>query len=179
MRATVTGMLPWALAAGVIFGLPCCLVLQLEIHPGTAYLDHLPGTFAILAGGFLLIIRPAPESEQINSLPDAHVDVFRYAVHSGVLPIASLFSDWNDELVRIRKVLTLTLRSLPTATGAVLVIEVYGIFTYSEVQVFFLVSALASTAFSLFAFSRSTIALMNINLIEGRLRVQQHLLRAD
>lgn len=170
---TFTVMLQWALAAGVVFSLPCCLVLQLELHPDTTYLDHLPGTFALLAGGFLALVRPSPAPEPISALPDAHADVFRYAIRSGVLPIASIFSDWSGELSRLRALVEMTLRSLPTTTGAVLAMEMYGLFMYPAGRVFFFASALASTVFSLVAFSCSAVTLKNVGIIEERLRVQQ------
>ena len=40
---------------------------------------------------------------------------FRYAVRTGILPLASLFSDWTTELIEWRRGLERVFRALPAA----------------------------------------------------------------
>src|SRR6478609_1782454 len=134
-------MLPcWAFGAGTALALPPCVVWQLELHPGTTYLDHVAATSALLCGVAFLLIAPSPRTDPDGSLPDEHIDVFRYAIRSGVLPIASLFSDWTRPLEQLRNVLAVVLRILPVITGAAVVMDLYGILLDPQGHVFFLVS---------------------------------------
>jgi hypothetical protein len=167
-------VLSWAFAAGTVFALPCCLVWQLDLHPGTTYLDHLGATIPLLWGGLLLLITPSPCTASNRSLPDEHIGLFRYAIRSGALPIASLFSDWTRPLEQLRNLLKIVLRSLPITTGAALATDLYGMLIDPKGYAFFLVSALAAMLFSLAAFSQSAVGLKTIQAVEERLRRQEH-----
>jgi hypothetical protein len=136
----------------------------------------LPGAISLLASGLLLLIAPTTGISQDRALPDDHFQVFRYALRSGVLPIASLFSGWNGELARQRNLLKKARRSLPIGTGAVLTMDMYGILVDPKGHDFFLVLALASMVVGVTAFSTLTIRLQNILAVEERLRLQTQLL---
>ncbi|ACL39700.1 hypothetical protein Achl_1717 [Pseudarthrobacter chlorophenolicus A6] len=171
-------VLSWSLAGAAVFALPSCLMLMLEMHPGTMYPDHLAGAFTVVAAGILLLIRPSSAPGPRKRLPEAHVAAFRYAVRSGVLPLTSLFSDWSGELAHHRFLLKSALRGLPGVTWAVLIMDLYGMLAYTKDVAFFLSCALAAAGFSLAAFSRATIALTNVFALEHHLRHQQQLLDA-
>lgn len=117
-------MLSWAFT-GAVLVLPLCLVWMLELNPGTTYLDHLPAAIP-LPGALILLLAPSRETRPDGALPDEHVDAFRYAIQSGVLPIASLFSDWTCDLERRRSLLAMVRRILPTATGTACALDLYG-----------------------------------------------------
>ncbi|MET3934642.1 hypothetical protein [Arthrobacter sp. OAP107] len=172
-------VLSWALAAWAVFALPSCLVWQLELHPGTTYLDHLAATIPLLCGALFLLITPSSCTEPNRSLPDEHVDVFRYAIRSGALPIASLFSDWTRPLEQLRNLLKIVLRYLPITTVAALAMDLHGILIDPKGHAFFLVSALAAILFSLAAFSQSAVGLKNIQAVEARLRSQEQRLASN
>lgn len=169
---------PWAPVGAAVFALPCCVLVLLELHPGTTFLDHLSAAITLLGAGFLLMVRGPAGYEYRRSLPREHVEAFRYAVRSGVLPLASLFSDWSGELAQHRFLLHTVLRGLPAVTCAVLALDLYGMLMYAEDQVFFLISALCAAISGMAAFSRATIALRNVHVLENRLRQQRQLLDA-
>ena len=168
-------MLSWAFAAGAVVVLPLCLVWMLELNPGTTYLDHLPAAIPML-GALVLLIAPSRGTGPDGALPDEHVDVFRYAIRSGVLPIASLFSDWRCELERRRSLLELVRRVLPTATGTACALDLYGALLDPAGRVFFLASAVAAATFGVAVYSLSSVRLGNIGLVGERLRLQTRLL---
>lgn len=169
-------MLSWAFAVGTVFVLPCCLVWQLDLNPGTTYLDHLPAAISLLGAGLLLLIAPPSATGPDRAVPYEHIDVFRYAIRAGVLPIASLFSDWSGELSRRRSHLKMALRILPLGTGVVCAMDIYGMFPDPGGYVFFLVSALAAMIFGVVAFPLSAVGLQNVATVEERLRLQTELL---
>lgn len=169
-------VMPWALTVGTIFIVPCCLVVLLELHPGTTCVEHLPATLTILAGLLLLLIRPATLLEPQTPLPEAHVEVFRYAIRSGVLPIASLFSDWSDHLVQVDRLLNKAISALPLVSGTAMAVSLCGMIMHAESYIFFLGSTLAAAVFGLAAFAQATTARNNITAIAGRLRAQERLL---
>jgi hypothetical protein len=115
----------WLLAAASVSLVPMCLVLLLDLHPGTTYTDHLSSAVHLLAAALFLTLRPLPPVKA--ALPEEHQDLFRYALRSGVLPIASLFSDWSHELARLAKAQILALRVLPTGTVLAILLDVYGV----------------------------------------------------
>lgn len=168
----------WVLAGAAAIAFPSCLLLQLELHPDSTCVDQFSGAFTLTGGGFLLILRPSKATQSGSALPAAHADAFRYAIRSGVLPLASLFSDWSGELAHHRFLLTAALRGLPAVTWGVLATNFYGMLVHADIRLFFLISALASTLFNLAAFSFATIALGNVHALENRLRQQRQLLNA-
>lgn len=47
------------------------------------------------------------------AISEGHKGQLRYALRSGVLPLASLFSDWRDALEQQERAYSLALRALP------------------------------------------------------------------
>lgn len=173
MPRKIGAAVPWVPVGAAVFALPCCVLVLLELHPGTPFPDHVSGAFTLLGAGLLLMVRrPAAHS----ALPRDHVEAFRYAIRSAALPLASLFSDWSGELAHHRFLLKAALRCLPAVTCAVLAMDLYGMLMYGEDQSFFLISALAAAVSGLAAFSYATISLRNVQVLENRLRQQQQLL---
>ncbi|KRE75136.1 MULTISPECIES: hypothetical protein [Micrococcaceae] len=167
---------PRAPVGAAVFALPCCVLVLLELHPGTTVLEHLSEAFALIGGGLLLMVRRPTGREHRRALPREHTEAFRYALRTGTLPLASLFSDWSGELAHHRFLLRTALRCVPALTWTALIMDLYGMLMYAEVLAFFLISALAAAVSGMAAFSRGTIALGNIHVLENRLRLQQQLL---
>lgn len=178
MLRKIGAAVPWVPVGAAVLALPCCVLVLLELHPGTTFLDHLSGALTLLGAGLLLMVQRPAGLEHRRALPREHVEAFRYAIRSGALPLASLFSDWSGELAHHRFLLKTALRCLPAVTCAVLAMDLYGMLMYAEDQSFFLISALAAAVSGMAAFSRATIALRNVQVLENRLRQQQQLLDA-
>jgi hypothetical protein len=139
---------------------PCCVVLLLDLRPGATYTDPLSSAVHLLAAALFLTLRPLPPVKA--ALPEEHQDLFRYALRSGVLPIASLFSDWRHELARQAAAQILALRVLPTGTVLAILLDVYGIYLDPEGRHFFLSCAAATTAFAAAAFTLSAVRLKTL-----------------
>jgi hypothetical protein len=165
----------WLPAATSVSLVPMCLVLLLDLHPGTTYTDHLSSAVHLLAAALFLTLRPAPPSK--TALPEEHQDLFRYALRSGVLPIGSLFSDWSHELAHGARAQILALRVLPAGTGLAILLDVYGLHLDPTGRLFFLSCAAATTAFAAAAFTLSAVRLRNISVIEAKLDHQIRLLK--
>jgi hypothetical protein len=166
----------WVLVGAALLELPCCVLVLLELHPSSNFLDHLSGAVTLFIVGFLLIGRPATGSRSHQALPREHVDAFKYAIRTGKLPLTSLFSNWSSELAQCRVLLDTALRILPAVTCAVLALNLYGMLIYAEDLAFFLFSALAAGVASLATFSSAAMALRNVHDLEGQLRTQQQFL---
>ena len=179
MLRKIGAAVPWVPVGAAVLALPCCVLVLLELHPRTPFLDHLNGAFMLLGAGLLLTVRRPAGGQHRRALPSEHVQAFRYAIRSGALPLASLFSDWSGELAHHRFLLEAALRCLPAARCAVLAMDLYGMLLYAEEQAFFLISALTTAVSGLAAFSHATIALTNVRVLENRLRQQQQLLDAS
>jgi hypothetical protein len=168
--------LPWLPAACFIILLPCCMVLCLDLYPGTTYKNHLSSAVQLLAAGIFLVVRPLPAQALNATIPEEHRGQLRYALRSGVLPLASLFSDWRDELAQQVRAYSLALRVLPTGTAVVILFDVYGILRDPVGRLFFLWCAVAAATFGVAAFAFSAVRLKNIYVVEGKLRDQIRLL---
>jgi hypothetical protein len=164
----------WLLAGASVSLVPMCLVLLLDLHPGTTYTDHLSSAVHLLVAALFLTLRPVPPFK--TALPEEHQDLFRYALRSRVLPIASLFSDWSHELAQEANAQILALRVLPAGTGLTILLDVYGMHLDPAGRLFFLSCAAATTAFAATAFTFSAVRLRNICVIEAKLRHQIRLL---
>lgn len=103
--------LPWLPATGSLLILPCILALLLDLHPGTTYTDHLPSAILLLVTGLGLTLTPLPPDTTKNTVPEEHKVMLAYAIRTGALPIASLFSDWRSEVARRGRTYSSTLRS--------------------------------------------------------------------
>lgn len=168
----------WLVAAGSVLFLPCCLVLRLDLYPGTTYKNHLSSAVQLLAAGIFLVLRPLPARALNATMPEEHRGQLRYALRSGVLPLASLFSDWRDELAQQGRAYSLALRVLPTGTAVVILVDVYGILRDPAGRLFFLWCAVAAATFGVAAFAFSAVRLKNIYVVEGKLRDQIRVLNA-
>jgi hypothetical protein len=123
-------------------------------------IQTLSSAVHLLAAALFLTLRPLPPVKA--ALPEEHQDVFRYALRSGVLPIASLFSDWRHEVARQAAAQILALRVLPTGTVLAILPDVYGIYLDPEGRHFFLSCAAATTAFAAAAFTLSAVRLKTL-----------------
>lgn len=169
----------WLLAAGAILFLPCCLVVLVDSNPGTTYADHLSSAMLLLGAALLLILSPLPPGTVTDAVPEEHNEVFRYALRSGTLPIASLFSDWKGEIARRRRVLQLVLRALPTGTSVVIALELYGTLIDPAGDGFFLLAAGITAVFGAAMLAVTAIRLRNLCAVEDRLRNQTRLLERE
>jgi hypothetical protein len=158
--------------------LPCCVVLCLDLYPGTTYMNHLSSAVGLLAAGILLVLKPLPPRALPAALPEEHRDHLEYALRSGVLPLASLFSDWREELAQQGRAYSLVLRALPAGTTAVILIDGYGMLRDPAGRLFFLWCAVATALLGVAVFAFSAVRLKNINAVEGKLREQIRLLDA-
>jgi hypothetical protein len=178
MSKEFTSALLWLLAAGSMFFLPCCLVLLLDLYPGSTYANHLTSVAQLVAAAIFLVLRPQPAQVWSATMPQEHKSQLRYALRSGVLPLASLFSDWSGELAQQGRAHSLALRVLPTGTAVVILFEAYGIFRDPAGQLFFLSCAVASATFAVAAFAFLAVRLKNIYALEDKLHHQIRLLSA-
>jgi hypothetical protein len=170
--------LPWLPAACFVILLPCCMVVCLDLYPGTTYMDHLSSAVGLLAAGILLVLKRLPAQALPSAMPEGHRDQLKYALRSGVLPLASLFSDWRDELAQQGRAYSLVLRALPGGTAVVIIIDGYGILRDPAGRLFFLWCALATALLGVAVFAFSVVRLKNIDAVEGKLREQMRLLDA-
>lgn len=168
---------PWPMAtACAVLLLPCCLVLFLDLHPGSTYLDHLSSAVNLLTGGILLALKPLPAPAPDAAVPAEHQNQLRYALRSGTLPLASLFSDWSADLRQWERAYSLAVRALPGATGAAVLLDLYGILRDPSGGPFFVVWAVADAATGIAAFALAADRLRNAQIVEGKLREQIRLL---
>jgi hypothetical protein len=170
--------LPWLPAACFVILLPCCMVLCLDLYPGTTCVDHLSSAAGLLAAGIVLALRPLPAQALPAAMPEGHQDQLRYALRSGVLPLASLFSDWRDELAQQGRTYSLALRALPAGIAVVILIDGYGMLRDPAGRLFFLCCAVATAILGVAVFAFSAVRLKNIDAVEGKLREQIRLLDA-
>jgi hypothetical protein len=154
------------------------MVLCLDLYPGTTHIEHLSSAVGLLAAGILLVLKPLLAQALPAALPDEHQDQLKYALRSGVLPLASLFSDWRDELAQQGRTYSLALRALPAGTAVVILIDGYGILRDPAGRLFFLCWAVATALLGVAVFAFSAVRLKNIEAVEGRLREQIRLLDA-
>jgi hypothetical protein len=154
------------------------MVLCLDLYPGTTYADHLSSAAGLLSAGILLAVKPLPAPAPPAALPEEHQGQLKYALRSGVLPLASLFSDWRDELAQRRRTYSLALRALPAGTAVVVLIDGYGILRDPAEGLFFLCCAVATALLGVAVFAFSAVRLKNIDAVEGKLREQIRLLDA-
>ncbi len=176
MLKELRSILLWLLlAAGTLF-LPCCLVLLLDLYPGTSYANHLSSVVHLLATGLFLVLTPLPAQAMKATVPEEHKDQLRYALRSGALPLASIFSDWSNELAWRGRAHLLALRVLPAGTVAAIILDVYGILVSPADREFFLCCAAAAVAFGVAAIAFSAVRLRNIFVLEHKLRHQMRLL---
>lgn len=176
MSKGTTSGLPWLPAASLAILIPCCMVLCLDLHPGTTYMDHVSSAVGVLAAGTLLVLKPLPARTLAAALPEEHRDQLKYALRSGELPLASLFSDWRGELGQQGRTCSLALRALPAGTAVLTLIDGYGIFSDPAGRLFFLCSAVATATLGVAVFASSAVRLENVHALEGKLRDQIHLL---
>ncbi|MET4589777.1 hypothetical protein ABIA70_001374 [Arthrobacter sp. 754] len=170
--------LPWPPAACFVSLLPCCMVLCLDLYPGTTCMDHVSSAVGLFAAGTLLVLKPLPARALPSTLPEEHREHVKYALRSGVLPLASLFSDWRDELAQRRRAYSLAIRALPAGTALVIVIDGYGILRDPAGSLFFLCCAVATAILGVAVFAISAVRLTNIDAVERKLREQIRLLDA-
>lgn len=109
-------------------------------------------------------------------MPEGHQDQLKYALRSGVLPLASLFSDWRDELAQQARTYSLALRALPAGTAALTFIDGYGFFRDPDSGLLFLCCAVATATLGIAVFAFSAARLKSIEALEAKLREQIHLL---
>lgn len=170
--------LPWLLAAGSLLILPCILALLLDLHPGSTYTDHLPSAILLLVTGLALTLTPLPPDTTKNTVPKEHKDVLAYAIRTGALPIASLFSDWRSEVARQGRTYSRALRILPTATAVAITLDLYAVLIDPAGSLFFLLSVAATLTFGLGTYVFSAVRLTNTCLLEDKLCHQIRLLEA-
>lgn len=168
--------LPWLLAAGSVLILPCILALLLDLHPGTTYTDHLPSAILLLITGLALALSPLQPDRMKDTVPEEHKDALAYAIRTGALPIASLFSDWRSDVDRQGRTYSRALRILPTATAVALSLDLYAGRIDPAGSPFFLLAAAATLTFGLGTYVFSAVRLTNICRLENKLCRQVRLL---
>lgn len=169
---------PWLPAAGSLLILPCILALLLDLHPGSTYTDHLPSAILLLVTGLALTLTPLQHDTTKGTVPEEHKDVLAYAIRTGALPVASLFSDWRSEVKRRGRTYSSALRILPTATAVATALDLYAVLIDPAGAFFFLLSAAATLTFGLGAYAFFAVRLTNTRLLEDKLCRQVRLLEA-
>lgn len=154
------------------------MVLCLDLYPGTTYMDHLSSTVVLFAG-LLPALKPLPGRTMPDAMPEGYQDQLKYAIRCRVLPLASLFGDWRDELAQQRETYSLALHALPAVTAVVILIDVYGVLRDPAGGLFFLCCAVATATLGVAVFAFSAVRLRNIYAVEGKLREQILLLHVD
>ncbi|WP_258804300.1 hypothetical protein [Pseudarthrobacter sp. NS4] len=132
----------------------------------------------MLITGLALTLSPLPPDTTKDTVPEEHKDVFAYAIRTGALPIASLFSDWRSEVARQGSTYSSTLRILPTATAVATALDLYAVLIDPAGSLFFLLSAAATLTFGLGTYVFSAVRLTNARLLEDKLCRQVRLLKA-
>ncbi|TQJ40029.1 hypothetical protein FBY33_2069 [Arthrobacter sp. SLBN-112] len=170
-RGAISGM-PWLPAACFVIFLPCTMVVCLDLYPGKPFSGHLSSAAVLLAAGIVLVLEPSSALTLPVSIPKEHQDQLKYAIRSGILPLASLFSDWRDELAQYERTYSLALRALPAVTAAVTLVDVYGVLHDPAGGLFFLCCAVATAILGVAVLAFSAVRLRNIYVVEGKLREQ-------
>ncbi|MDQ0691014.1 hypothetical protein [Arthrobacter sp. W4I7] len=115
MRLEYRTRLLSALAFGHVVLIPVSLAWLTDLGPESSQADQLWGNLPVLCGLLLFVLIPSPVLKPACTLSEDHRPPFQYAVRTGVLPLASLFSDWTTELTDWRCGLEKLLDALPAA----------------------------------------------------------------
>lgn len=154
------------------FVIPVWLAMRTDVHPGTSHWDHLWENLPLLGGLLLFVLTPSPFLRSAYTLSNDQMRCFRYAIRTGTLPLASLFSDWTTDLMGSRRSLETLLNALPAAilvsagSTAYATSLVHGSYTY------FLTSAASSVFLGIVLFKLAAVRLRNICLLQEQLQVQ-------
>lgn len=133
----------------------------------------------LLTGGILLVLKPLPALVLNAAISGEHKDQMRYALSSGVLPLASLFSDWRGDLARWEMTYSLALTVLPSATAAAVFLDLYGSLHDPAGALFFLVWAVIAAATGVATYAFAAIRCRNVKLVEDKLREQIGVLEGE
>ncbi len=162
-----------------VFLIPLWLAWQADARPGTAYWDLLRGNLPVFCGLFLFVLVPSPILKPGSTLPNNQLRCFRYAVGTGILPLASLFRDWTTELVERRRGLERALRALPVAILISGGSTVYAAAVLPGSYGYFLTSAAVSVFLCPVLMEQTRAHLRNICSLEEQLQLQNLYLRTS
>lgn len=162
-----------------VFLIPLWLAWQADAPPGTAYWDLLRGNLPVFCGLFLFVLIPSPILKPASALPEDQMRCFRYAVGTGILPLASLFRDWTTELVERRRGLERVLRALPAINLISAGSNVYAAAALPGTYGYFLTSAAVAVFLGLVLTEQTRARLRSICSLEEQLQLQNLYLRTS
>lgn len=140
--------------------LPVWLAWLTESRPESDLRDQFRENLPLFCGMLLFVLIPTPALKSPGTLPEHQMLCLRYAARTGLLPLASLFTDWTTELKGWRRGLEIVLKALPATT---LISAGSSIYIAATVP--------GSCAYLLMAASLSVfLGILLIKLIEARLR---------
>lgn len=162
-----------------VFLIPLWLAWQADARPGTAYWDLLQGNLPVFYGLFLFVLVPSPILKPASTLPNNQLRCFRYAVGTGILPLASLFSDWTSELVERRCGLERVLSALPAIILIVAGSNVYAAAVLPVSYGYSLTSAAMAVFLGPVLLEQTGARLRNVCSLEEQLQLQNLYLRTS
>lgn len=176
MRLECRSRLLPALAFLNVFLIPLWLAWQADARPGMGHWDLLWGNLPVFCGLFLFVLSPSPILKPACALSDDQMRCFRYAVRTGILPLASLFSDWTTELIEWRSGLERVLRALPAAILISAASTVYAAAVLNLSYAYFLTSAAVPVFLDLVLIELIKASLRNVCSLEEQLQLQRQYL---
>jgi hypothetical protein len=162
-----------------VFPIPLWLAWQADARPGTVYWDLLWGNLPIFCGLFLFVLVPSPILKPASALSEDQMRCFRYAVRTGMLPLASLFRDWTTELIQCRRGLERALRALPASILVSAGSAVYAAAALPGSYGYFLTSAAMAVFLGVVLMEQTRGRLQNICSLEEQLQLQNLYLRTS
>jgi ABC-type siderophore export system fused ATPase/permease subunit len=124
----------------------------------------------------LFVLIPSPVLKPACTLSEDHMLCFAYAVRTGILPLASLFTDWTTELKGWRCGLERVLNVLPAATMISAGSSIYLAALVPGSYACFLTSAALSVFLGILLIKLISARLRNICSIEEQLHLQKQYL---
>jgi hypothetical protein len=158
------------------FLIPLWLAWEADARPGTAFWDLLRGNLPVFCGLFLFVLIPSPVLKPACTLPNDQRRYFRYAVGTGILPLASLFSDWTMELIAWRRGLERVLRALPATILVSAGSNVYAAAAIPGSKSYFLTSAAMSVFLGPVLTKLTRARLRSLCSLEEQLQLQRQYL---
>jgi len=162
-----------------VFLIPLWLAWQADARPGTVYWDLLWGNLPLFCGLFLFVLVPSPILKPASALSEDQMRCLRYAVQTGTLPLASLFSDWTTELFERRRGLERALHAVPSIILISAGSTVYVAAALPGSYGYFLTNAAMAVFLGLVLTEHTRARLKSIRSLEEQLQLQNLYLRTS
>jgi hypothetical protein len=155
------------------FLIPVSLAWLRDLWPGSSHWDQLWGNLPLFSEFLLFVLIPSPVLKPACTLSEDHVLSFQYAVRTGILPLASLFSDWTAELMDWRCGLEKFLKALPAAILISAGSTVYAAAVIPVSSAYFLTCAATSVFLGIVLIKLIKARLRNVCSLEEQLKLQR------